>query len=382
MGKKILFSPVGGTDPISENNYRDGSMLHICRHYKPDKVILYLSKEMAEKHHKYNPYGYCIEKLVVLKTLGELPCRTIQVVTPTGKLNEHSHKENDYETLWELDEDNNPDSANRCIEVECPTLAIIKKEEIIKKHIEAYDYSAALQVAKTIKKSAMEKGYYSLIEMAKYRESLDYKKALEMSLKEKAYCFSVKDDKGIKLFEYALNIDVKRRRHEYADFIRSITPLFVDLFELVLKHETGIDINKYCRIEKKKKHSMRVWDLEKLNGSDVLKSLNNYYLNGFKEGPIYSEPLVVLLNDFISSSRKEAADLVSDLRSVEGNIRNITAHEMVCVTDDVIKDKTNFSSNAIMKKIEKVFSYTDLDIKDEYWNSYDLMNQLIIERID
>ena len=43
MGKKILFSPVGGTDPVSENNYRDGSMLHICRHYKPDKVILYLS---------------------------------------------------------------------------------------------------------------------------------------------------------------------------------------------------------------------------------------------------------------------------------------------------------------------------------------------------
>ena len=73
MGKKILFSPVGGTDPISENNYRDGSMLHICRHYKPDKVILYLSKEMAEKHHKYNPYGYCIEKLA------ELQNRQIQV---------------------------------------------------------------------------------------------------------------------------------------------------------------------------------------------------------------------------------------------------------------------------------------------------------------
>ena len=52
------------------------------------------------------------------------------------------------------------------------------------------------------------------------------------------------------------------------------------------------------------------------------------------------------------------------------------------VTDDVIKNKTGFSSNAIMRMIEKVFSYTDLDIKNEYWNSYDLMNQLIIERID
>ena len=447
MGKKILFSPVGGTDPISENNYRDGSMLHICRHYKPDKVILYLSKEMAEKHHKYNPYGYCIDKLaelqnrhidveyierneltkvqefdyfykdfrdilmdimgdmdeddefllnissgtpamksglVVLKTLGELPCRTIQVITPTGKLNEHSHKENDYETLWELDEDNNPDAANRCIEVECPTLAIIKKEEIIKKHIEAYDYSAALQVAKTIKKSAMEKGYYSLIEMAKYRESLDYKKALEISLKEKAYCFPIKDEKGIKLFEYALNIDVKRRRHEYADFIRSITPLFVDLFELVLKHETGIDINNYCKIVKKKKHSVRVWDLDKLNGSDVLNVLNTKYKRngGLKEGELSSDPLVELLKVFMPISKKDGIDLIYNLREVEGTVRNIAAHEMVSVTDDVIKNKTGFSSNAIMRMIEKVFSYTDLDIRDEYWDSYDLMNQLIIERID
>ena len=31
--KKILFSPIGGTDPIS--NFRDGAMLHICRIYKP-----------------------------------------------------------------------------------------------------------------------------------------------------------------------------------------------------------------------------------------------------------------------------------------------------------------------------------------------------------
>ncbi len=447
MGKKILFSSVGGTDPISENNYRDGSMLHICRHYKPDKVILYLSKEMAEKHHKYNPYGYCIEKLaelqnrhidveyierneltkvqeydyfykdfrnilkgimedmdecdefllnissgtpamksglVVLKTLGEIPCRTIQVVTPSGKMNEHSHQVTDYAFLWELDEDNNPDSANRCIEVECPTLAIIKKEEIIKKHIEAYDYSAALQVAKTIKKSAMDKGYYSLIEMAKYRESLDYKKAFEISLKEKAYCFPVKDDKGIKLFEYALNIDVKRKRHEYADFIRSITPLFVDLFELVLKHETGIDINKYCRIVKKRKHSVRVWDLEKLNGSDVLNALNSKYerKGGLKEVTVSSDQLVELLKEFIPISKKELIDLISNLREVEETIRNTAAHEIVSVTDDVIKNKTNFSSNAIMRMIEKVFSYTDLDITDEYWNSYDLMNQLIIERID
>lgn len=45
---KILFSPIGGSDPI--RNFRDGSMLHICRYYLPDKVILYLTGEMYQHH--------------------------------------------------------------------------------------------------------------------------------------------------------------------------------------------------------------------------------------------------------------------------------------------------------------------------------------------
>lgn len=42
----ILFSPIGGSDPIA-NNY-DGSMLHICRFFHPAKIYLYLSKEMCD----------------------------------------------------------------------------------------------------------------------------------------------------------------------------------------------------------------------------------------------------------------------------------------------------------------------------------------------
>ena len=37
---RILFSPIGNTDPIT-NNY-DGAMLHIIREYRPDKVYLCL----------------------------------------------------------------------------------------------------------------------------------------------------------------------------------------------------------------------------------------------------------------------------------------------------------------------------------------------------
>ena len=61
---RVLFSPIGNTDPIKY--FRDGSMLHICRHYKPDVVYLYLSYEMIVHQKKDERYTF------VLECLGEL----------------------------------------------------------------------------------------------------------------------------------------------------------------------------------------------------------------------------------------------------------------------------------------------------------------------
>ncbi len=41
---KILFSPIGNTDPWS--NHRDGAMLHIVRNYRPDKVVLFFTESI------------------------------------------------------------------------------------------------------------------------------------------------------------------------------------------------------------------------------------------------------------------------------------------------------------------------------------------------
>lgn len=67
MGKTVLFSPIGGTDPIATATGYDGSMLHICRHYLPDKVYLFLSSEMIERHERDDRYRWCIKKLGEIK---------------------------------------------------------------------------------------------------------------------------------------------------------------------------------------------------------------------------------------------------------------------------------------------------------------------------
>ena len=41
---RVLFSPVGTSDPMT--TLGDGPMLHIARHYAPDKIVLLLSPAM------------------------------------------------------------------------------------------------------------------------------------------------------------------------------------------------------------------------------------------------------------------------------------------------------------------------------------------------
>lgn len=55
----VLFSPIGNSDPW--RRLRDGAMLHIVRHYKPKKVVLYFTKSIYEggnSSHGHNLYDW------------------------------------------------------------------------------------------------------------------------------------------------------------------------------------------------------------------------------------------------------------------------------------------------------------------------------------
>ena len=44
--KRILFSCLGTSDPVRGTH--DGPMLHILRHYRPEKVVAFLTPEIAD----------------------------------------------------------------------------------------------------------------------------------------------------------------------------------------------------------------------------------------------------------------------------------------------------------------------------------------------
>lgn len=252
-GKVILFSPVGGTDPMPENYVElpnsnsdermmrrdlttDGSMIHIARMYRADRIILYLTQDMCRNERTDHRYTRCIQKLaefqnraidceleeredlkdvhdfnffyeefgqllrkiiegkgeedvlllnissgtpamksalLVLHNLWETECIPVQVVTPKRKMNEHSHREEyDPEEWWILNQDNCENPENRCVEVEMTNFMKLKKQEWIKKMLERYDYEAALDLAGTI--SGENSEYVSLLNLAKNRLLLNF----------------------------------------------------------------------------------------------------------------------------------------------------------------------------------------------------------------
>lgn len=439
--KKILFSPVGGTDPISENNLFDGSLLHICRCYQPDVVYLYMSKEILEHHRKDDRYLYCLHRLdemqhrkteyhvierpdmenvqnydtfyqdfrteiqkiadgmdaedilylnvssgtpamksglLVLKTLGEISCTAIQVLTPAKKMNEHTHKENDIETLWTLNNDNQDDYENRCIEVECPTLSNLYQENIIKNLIQKYDYAGALAVAETM--PAKETEYYlAWLKLAYFRSQINLREVSKiLNGKQVSYSLPVQDSELCKYFEYALTLQVRIKREEYADFARALSPILVWLFERILKVQAQIEVDDYCYYDKE---GVRKWSSAKLSrsGQHIYQVLCREF-SDFRGGTVYGSAFVPLIDEFCKEN-SALCRLVDELRAVEKEVRNLAAHQVECITAQKIQDDTGFSVGQIQSKLRRAFTYAGMNIRENQWQSYEEMNETILKEI-
>ena len=59
--EKILFSPLGDTDPV--RGCYDGAMLHILRHYKAVRVVLFYTQDMEEKERRDHRYTRAIQRV-------------------------------------------------------------------------------------------------------------------------------------------------------------------------------------------------------------------------------------------------------------------------------------------------------------------------------
>lgn len=436
MGKTYLLSPVGNSDPIKY--FHDGSMLHICRHYRPDVVCLYLSKEMIGFHekdnrflrslellgeklnhpfevrlikreelvnvHRYDVFYYEFREeifkiqeemgvedellvnmssgtpamksaLFMLATLAEYKFKAIQVSSPKHESNlEHEERvEYDADTNWELNEDNNEGAENRCSEEKSLNLIKMLKIDMIKKHLLAYDYYAARSIAEEIAGDISEEAL-AYIQIASARYKLGDAGKL---LKEYPFdIYPVKSGDKRMLFEYALSLQLKVKKEEYADFARAITPLNLDLCQAAMKSYCKIDIRDLTREER----GVTKWDEGKVvKRKDIADILSDGRMN-YRYGVVYSYSINKIIQ--AKCTEQKICQKINEIIEIEGKIRNQSAHEVVSVTDEWIYKKTGKHAKDIMDIIKYLCEILQVANKKSDWDSYDEMNKRIIEKLN
>lgn len=439
MGKTILFTPIGGTDPIGMKTVRDGSMLHICRWYQPDEVYMYLSKEMLQYQEEDDRYRFCLNALyqnmgkevvlkeierpelenvqeydffynefrsilndmqekmqpddvlllnvssgtpamksglLVLATMVEMNCKCIQVVTPEKGINEHVHTNYDVQTLWELNEDNLEGTENRCVEINCRSLSYIKQIEIIKRLVREYDYKAALSVCELLPTEYSD-SIKDLIKVGYERLQLNYCGVQKIIDDYQVPGFEVKSGDIRKFYEYILSMEIKRKRGEYADFVRALSPIILDLFIMMLKRRANIDISEYISYRKEKGSR---WNRKKLAGTEIDRVLQTEF-DSYYDSPVYSSHIIVLIQNLCANDTA-LLGIVEPLRTVEREVRNLAAHQMVSINDEMIKSKTGLTALETCNLLKKAIGFCGQPIAKEQWDAYDTMNEFIISKIN
>ena len=439
MGKKYLFSPIGNTDPIkylydgsmlhicryyepdvvylylskerAENHKKDnryvetlnllGDFLnhkfevHIIEN--PDMVevqqydVFYdefrkIISEIEEQKEKEDQLLVNMASgtpgmksaLLIMATLAEYRFLPIQVSTPQKKSNlEHEERdEYDVKANWELNEDNEESAENRCQEVKCLNLMRLLKIDMIKKHLLSYDYHAALAVGKEIK-DELNPVAWKWLQSADARAVLDWERMNRVLPENNGIISAVRQENKKKiLFEYLLALDLKVKRGEYADFIRGITPLGVDLLEMVLEQYCQIDIRQYYM---KNAKNGRKWSRGRMEGTEVQEIMNARY-SSFNYKDVYSRHLQLVIEkkckDDLLKQRTE------ELVQIEYNVRNIAAHNIVSATPEWVKEQAGRSVEDILWLLKYICEQVKINTRKENWDSYDYMNKRIIEELD
>lgn len=432
----VLFSPVGTTDPIS--NYHDGAMLHIARKYKPEKVCIYLSREMMELHnmddryreslrllgekvgqvfdvelferpelscvHKFDFFYIEFEKIIgdiaranpgctvllnvssgtpamkgALQTLAALygePFLPVQVSTPAAAANPRrdNFRESALKAAWELDEDNQDRYTDRCDVSTTLNLSMRLKKDILAHHVEAGDYHAALAVARGIAQYVPADAV-KLLEAANARVLLDAS-GVTKALAGTGYRIIPIEESSLRdMSEYLLWLALKEGRAEYPDFIRGVTPLIADLFELYIEKRLSIRLRNYASY-RDIQNNILILRKDRMErdecGRNILEALDVAF-NGYDEKPCSSAHMLAIIG-----SRGKVPDALDKLRSIEEVCRNIAAHEIVSVTADWVRRKCGMTPDDILKLL---FDAADMCgiARNRIKDSYQKMNAAIID---
>lgn len=344
---RVLFTPVGDTDPV--RGYHDGGMLHILRHYAPvDRVFVFLTKEMEDKEAESRCYTkgiqkvapqckiefirsgitepHIYERLTVLQDvfqekyeqypneewllnlssgtpqmksvmsligLDHPQVKAIQVFSPAEGSNNKSHPEKTpemLEMLYHFNDDDDPSSSNRCNE---PELSLLKKHSVkmqIISLVNNYEYEGALQLLRQ-NRHLFSDISEKLLRHAVCRRNLMWKDANKII---PSYNGKPLISKAGDFEEFFRVMELRQRKKQLYEFIVKATPICTKLatdYAISLEQRTLFDLNACSEIRRDEDGDVRyVLKREKIGryNNTLLEHLNHKYKRsgGFKDSDL------------------------------------------------------------------------------------------------
>ena len=359
--KYVLFSPVGTHDPVgvvdNDGKPSEGSMLHIIRHYKPEVVYLYITKELnyndnryekaikkfnpacevveiiselykddvnnydafmsdfrkyiTEIHDKYNNKGYEIllniasgtpqmkSNLILEVITNNIKLIPVQVDTPTKKRNfEDTFLFDDLDKI-DTDKEN---TNNRCKEPEILSFKRAKIQSQIESLIKSYEYSAAYNLFSKVENISelFDGNLLKYLEHANLRVNLKYNEAnkiINLANKDLAYIEN-------ELLEYYYVMKLKYKKGELSDFILRISPFATDLLFYYLKQNVPA-LNKVLRDSKNGKQ-ICINESSDINLIKIYNNLYNKNKNYKKDDSFISLARLLTIKDYYKKEKNNA----------------------------------------------------------------------------
>lgn len=418
-----LFSPVGTADPVTQLG--DGPLLHIIRHRRPDKVVLFLSPAMTEFQRQDERYTRAIEflaesvgipapevqliessfeevyrfdryieefepilkdlsgegdvlvntssgtagmaqALVALGSFGRLNLELLQVLTPKRGINSSNDRENpkryDLDLLWELNQDNESAAVCRIVSVATPNFSERLLRGNVITLVRDYEYEAAYEVV--CQMSTVSDAAKQMIQAAACRLNLDG--GLPATVFAKTDVSYKANDL---LLEYLYVMEVRLKQGHWADFIRSMTPALAEQMRLKLNEYLPEEMYS---VQSKDKTSYR-FNAEAIRKNERLFEALSWCQEKYEgEAFIESGHYWCLVQEYCDD--QQAVNAISQLRNAEKNCRNSLAHTLKASSKAALERSCSMSLENIMSALFELHGQAKPGL-------YDRINQRIIDSI-
>lgn len=319
--------------------------------------------------------------LQILAALSKYKLIPIQVDDPTkGKWKRVDLKNYDLDFYWELNSDNDINEDRTYFSKNDKFNFKIQKELLVNL-IKSYDYEAGYDLVNSYK-YRIDKNVIDLIKFSLDRYNLDTKEILKSPNKS---LLPYLDEEQAKIFEYGLWLKVKIEKGEILDFVRGITPFLYEICKYALNNICKINILKYCSKDKRGVMYLTRQLMDKdSQGKELLKILDFEFSKNksgkYNDTFLSEKQMLTILYAKLDDDSKLRLSLKM-LNSLRKEIRNIASHQITCVREEDIIKKLGKSVDDYVNIIKIVLACLNFDTS-KYWESYNLMNEKIIEEIN